>query len=305
MAIALDVRLRVIELRKQGYTYAAITKMTGVAAYNICKNADLTGGGNHGHLGRKSKHTEEEKQTAFMLRKEGHTFAGISKITGIAMHNVTNYCRRAGVKPKPRHSEEEKQKVVDLRKEGYVCRAISEITGVKMRDVRLICMGTGDIKKAYGHLGRKKSCNPFDARNKKIRELREQGLTLKEIGNIYAITRERVRQLCRGIKNPDLRERVNCCICETEYIRAERNSKYCSDECRKKGLSELWRQKNAKFSLYATIELICTGCGIKFERTNKLEGIAECGRKTRGKEDSGRRFCSRECYWENMRVSYK
>ena len=296
MTIALDVRLRVIELRKQGYTYVAIAEMTGVGAYSICEKAGLTGMG-HGHLGRKGKHTKEEKQIALNLREEGYTIAAISEITGMAIHNITNYCTKAGVKP-TRYSEEEKQKVVGLRKEGYVCRAISEMTDVKLHYVRIICqdVATG---KAYGHLGRKKSCNPFDDRNEKIRELREQGLTLKEIGGMYKITRERVRQLCEGVKKPDLRERVNCRVCETEYIRAERNSKYCGDECRKKGLSELWRQKNAKFSLHATIELICTGCGVKFERANRLEGIAECGRKTKGKKDTGRRFCSKECYWKN------
>ena len=296
MTIALDVKLRVIELRKQGYTYAAITEMTGVVGtYKICKEAGLIGMG-HGHRGRKSKHTEKEKQIVLNLREEGHTFAAISKITGMKMHNITNYCAKAGVKPKPRHSEEEKQKVINLRKEGYVCRAISEMTDIKIHDVRIICNNADDIKKTYGHLGRKKSINPFDARNKKIRELREQGLTLKEIGGMYEITRERVRQLCMGIDPPDLRARSNCCICGVEFVGYQ--AKYCCGECRKKGQVELHRQKNAKFSKYATVELVCAGCGVEFKRTNRLEGIAECGRISKGKKDSGRRFCSRECYYK-------
>jgi len=256
ITIAPGIRLRIIELRKEGYTYAAISEMTGIRdVSNVCKKAGLTNTG-YGHLGRKSKFTltDEEKQQIISLRNEGYTYTAIHEITGrhriVAMHNITHHCKRAGA------------------------------------------------KSGYGHLGRKKRDSPVAARNKVIRELREEGLTLTQIGELYSITRERVRQLCEGIKKPDLRKRVNCCVCETEFIRAKRNSKYCSDECCKKGLFELWRQKNSKFSKHATIELICTGCGVKFERTNKLESIAECGRISQGREDSGRRFCSQECYYK-------
>jgi len=252
MTIAPDVKLQVINLRNEGYTYAAISEITGVSnPHNICKEAGLTGKRNHGRLGRKSKHSKEEKQKIINLRNEGYTYAAISEITGVAVHNVSNYCKRAGA------------------------------------------------RSGYGHLGRKKTDNPFADRNKTIRELREHGLTLEQIGEIYGITRERVRQLCAGIKSPDLRTRVDCCVCGAEFIRAERNSKYCGDECRKKGRIELCRQRNTKFSKYATIDLTCAGCGIKFKRANRLEGIAKCGRVSQGKKDSGRRFCSRECYYKN------
>lgn len=252
MTIAPDVKLRIVELRKEGYTYAAIAEMTGVAGtYSICREAGLTGRGNHGHLGRKSKHTKEEKQKIIDLRNEGYTYAAIAEMTGIAEHNVTNYCKKAGA------------------------------------------------KSGHGHLGRKNNGSPVAARNETIRELRKEGLTLAQIGEIYDITRERVRQLCVGIKSPDLRTRSICCVCGAEFIRAERNSKYCGDECRKKGRIELCRQRNTKFSKYATIDLTCAGCGIKFKRANRLEGIAKCGRVSQGKKDSGRRFCSRECYYKN------
>jgi transposase-like protein len=248
MTIAPDVRLRIIELRKEGYTYAAITEITGVAgAHSICKEAGLTGTG-HGHLGRKSKYTEEKKQQVISLRNEGYTYAAVSEITGVALHNVAHLCKKAGA------------------------------------------------KSGYGHLGRKQISSPVAARNKAIRELREEGHTLIQIGELYGITRERVRQLCKGIDPPDLRSRSNCCVCGVEFVGYR--SKYCCGECRKKGQTELHRQKNSKFSKHATVKLVCTGCGIKFERTNRLEGIAECGRMSKGREDSGRRFCSKECYYK-------
>ena len=248
MTIAPDVKLRIVELRNEGYTYAAITEMTGVIGiYHICKEAGLTGTG-HGHLGRKSKHSKEEKQQIVNLRNEGYTYAAIAKMTGVALHNVARCCKKAGA------------------------------------------------KSGYGHLGRKRNGSPVAARNKIIRGLRIGGLTLVQIGEIYDISRERVRQLCVGINPPDLRTRSNCCICGVEFVGCV--SKYCSGECRKKGQIELCRQKNAKFSKHATVELVCTGCGIKFKRTNRLEGIAECGRISQGRKDSGKRFCSKECYYK-------
>lgn len=40
--------------------------------------------------------------------------------------------------------------------------------------------------------------NKTEKRNAKIKELREKGLTLQDIGNKYGLTRERVRQICLG-----------------------------------------------------------------------------------------------------------
>ena len=54
MTIAPDVKLQVINLRNEGYTYAAISEITGVAVHNVsnyCKRAGARSG--YGHLGRK------------------------------------------------------------------------------------------------------------------------------------------------------------------------------------------------------------------------------------------------------------
>ena len=247
MTIAHDVKLKIVELRKEGYAYAAIAEMAGVchaSVYDICGKAGLP----RSTRGRKSKHSTEEKLKIVELRKEGYTGAAIAKMTGAAMHNIYSYCKNAGLKPK------------------------------------------------YGHLGRKEQPQRQSGRNETMRQLRSEGFTLEQIGAMYGITRERVRQLCVGIKKPDLRKRVKCCVCELEYVRSERPSKYCSHKCHEVGRIKLFREKNKKFSRHATIELVCTGCGVKFERTNKLESIAECGRMSKGREDSGRRFCSQKCY---------
>jgi transposase-like protein len=293
MTIAPDVKLRIVELRNEGYTYAAITEMTGVIGiYHICKEAGLTGTG-HGHLGRKSKHSKEEKQQIVNLRNEGYTYAAITEMTGVV--GTYHICKEAGLTGAGKHSKEEKQQIVNLRNEGYTYAAIAKMTGVALHNVARCCKKAG-AKSGYGHLGRKRNGSPVAARNKIIRGLRIGGLTLVQIGEIYDISRERVRQLCVGINPPDLRTRSNCCICGVEFVGCV--SKYCSGECRKKGQIELCRQKNAKFSKHATVELVCTGCGIKFKRTNRLEGIAECGRISQGRKDSGKRFCSKECYYK-------
>ena len=63
----------------------------------------------------------------------------------------------------------------------------------------------------------------LDARNKEIRQLRMDGLTLREIGEKHGVTREAIRLICKGIPKPDLKtyhekECVNCGKTFTKFL---------------------------------------------------------------------------------------
>ena len=59
----------------------------------------------------------------------------------------------------------------------------------------------------------------IELRDRKIRKLRKQGLTLRAIGEQYNVTRERIRQICQGIPKPDLKTYYDneCVVCGTTF----------------------------------------------------------------------------------------
>jgi len=243
------------------------------------------------------------------LRKEGYIDAAIVRKLGVSQHAVTKACKAAGV-PRPKrgkqlgrnikyyYSKEQRREIVSLRSQGYVIRAIAEELDLAENCVKHACDNAG-LKGTIGHLGRKPMPGgPLDDRNEELRELRRQGLTLREIGDKYGITRERVRQLCVGLPKPDLRIHRDCATCGVEF--AGRNcSKYCSNECGSVANRLAKRTPESKWSRYGTIKMTCAGCGVDFERVRYLDAIGTESRRARGVIDSGLRFCTKECYWEH------
>ena len=211
-------------------------------------------------------------------------------------------------------SPEVREEIIKLRKAGYIYAAITRKLGVSRCSVSRICKDAGIPKPPPGkQLGRKLgsgrykrvfSPSPFQDRNDEMRELRRQGLTLREIGDKYGITEERARQLCVGIERPDLRIRRNCGTCGVEFIPFSRElgssrKKYCSIACGRKAISDANRSPESKWSKHGTVKLTCSGCGVDFERTNYIASMLVHNRQLRGAKDSGLRFCTSECYWEH------
>ena len=138
----------------------------------------------------------------------------------------------------------------------------------------------------------------LDARNKEIRQLRMDGLTLREIGEQHGVTREAIRLICKGIPKPDLKtyhekECVNCG--KTFTVSSDRkNNKTCSKEC----FAAIQKYNNYKNGDWTNelVEFECPTCGNKFTRSKKLIGIAKHSYKSRGKNYLEKEwYCSREC----------
>lgn len=85
------------------------------------------------------------------------------------------------------------------------------------------------------------------SRNKSIRELRKNGGTLEEIGDIFNLSRERVRQITKEIPKPPYptkkRKTYTCSYCGKEFEALEshkKNSKltFCDRDCQIKYTKE-------------------------------------------------------------------
>ena len=70
------------------------------------------------------------------------------------------------------------------------------------------------------------------------------GLTLREIGEKFGITREGIRLICKGIPKPDLKtyHTNKCVVCDKEFVVTgdRKSNKTCSKEC----LAELQKHNN-------------------------------------------------------------
>tara|TARA_Y100000593_G_C4244272_1_gene303814 strand:+ start:213 stop:743 length:531 start_codon:yes stop_codon:yes gene_type:complete len=138
----------------------------------------------------------------------------------------------------------------------------------------------------------------LEARNKEIRELRRSGLTLREIGEKYGITREAIRLVCKGIPKPDLKtyHKKKCVNCGKEFIVSgdKKRNKTCSKECFA-AIQKYNNYKNGKWT-NDLVEFDCPTCGKKFTRSKKLIGIANHSYRSRGKDPSKKKwYCSRAC----------
>ena len=75
----------------------------------------------------------------------------------------------------------------------------------------------------------------LEARNEEIRQLRRDGLTLREIGEKYGVTREAIRLVCKGIPKPDLKtyHEKTCEVCNKKFTvpSDKKNNRTCSKEC--------------------------------------------------------------------------
>ena len=138
----------------------------------------------------------------------------------------------------------------------------------------------------------------LEARNREIRELRRSGLTLREIGEKFGVTREAIRLVCKGIPKPDLKtyHKKKCVNCGKEFIVSgdKKRNKTCSKECFA-AIQKYNNYKNGKWT-NDLVEFDCPTCGKKFNRSKKLIGIANHSYRSRGKDPSNKKwYCSRAC----------
>lgn len=122
-------------------------------------------------------------------------------------------------------------------------------------------------------------------------ELRRNGATLKEIGDKFGLTRERIRQLLAraGVPNPvrvkSFGFRGSCVVCGGDVFRScKPKHVVCSGKC-----GAVLR--GSKSSRHVMLAFDCAGCGKRFERSQYLENV-----RAHGKLCSDKRYCSNECY---------
>ena len=249
---------------------------------------------------------QDTRERVIQLRKGGMIYSAIARTLGISDSSVAKICKEANL-PEPEITLGRKSKfddavikrVITLRKQGYVGPYIAKEIGIPISSVHYICK-KHNVKVPKKKKGRKPTTNAKPKRNEDIRELRKAGFTLTEIGEEFDITRERVRQLCVGIPIPDNRKRADCELCGKTYIKAERNnSNFCSVSCSKSSHSAKMSKPDAEFSRVGKVTLTCSGCNTEFERTKYVDSIGKRTRINRGIEDTGKRYCSRECYLAN------
>ena len=126
-----------------------------------------------------------------------------------------------------------------------------------------------------------------------IIEKRKNGQTLKEIGDEYDVTRERIRQFILPYNIPiplKPQKEYNCAHCG-KNINTKR--KYCNKEC-----LYLEIHSGKKYSNQDYVNLTCDGCGETFNRSKRLHSISLASSIYRNPEKltNKQNFCTKECY---------
>tara|TARA_Y100000401_G_scaffold113577_1_gene114420 strand:- start:2509 stop:3093 length:585 start_codon:yes stop_codon:yes gene_type:complete len=148
----------------------------------------------------------------------------------------------------------------------------------------------------------------LDARNEEIRQLRKDGLTLREIGEKYGVTREAIRLICKGIPKPDLKtyHEKTCEVCNKKFtVPSDRkNNRTCSKECFAK-LQKYNNYKNGKW-VNDMVDLKCAKCGVDFQKSTKDMEIARHVYGQRGLDPTNKKwYCSRACNMEQIHSKSK
>ena len=298
----------ILRLRRAGGTYKSISAAVSLEknkVRDVCLAANLGGGS----VQRQSASTDPAEILA--LREVGLSYKVIATKLGVPNDIVSRVCHDAGLSPgaplfrsKSRHPL--KSEILGLRRDGYVYKAIADKLDLAVSTVHKVCAGEG-LPAGQGTLGRKdeKKRHIQKARVEEIRKLREEGKTLVTIGDMFGISRERVRQVCEGIPVPDIRKRCNCHECGKEFVvrgkPGHSSIKYCSHRCGKISHKRSKQKPDTKWSNHGYVELICVGCSKTFTRTNRMYALAEYYREQKGLHPNGPKYCTQECYLDNKR----
>jgi DNA-binding CsgD family transcriptional regulator len=156
MTLSLEIREKVIELRKAGYIDAAISRMVGVAHGSVRKICDAAGVAKpegERQLGRRRKHfySEEQGQEIVLLRVQGYVVRVIAEKLGLSENSVNHACYKAGLRgvighlgrklPPDSSKYERNEELRELRRQGLTLQKIANQHGITRERVRQLCVG--------------------------------------------------------------------------------------------------------------------------------------------------------------------
>lgn len=123
-----------------------------------------------------------------------------------------------------------------------------------------------------------------------------RGIRQTEIAAALGVSRQRVGQMLNKAERAGLattRRQVKAAKkCRTCGSDLPKGKKFCSKECRPQ------RKFGGHSSNIEVTVMVCSGCGVKFSRTRRLQYISIKTAERRGKIPK-RHFCTRECYLKN------
>ena len=198
----------------------------------------------------------------------------------IAAHDLGIAPKRNRVKDRP----------LTVEKECKQCKQTFQALNTRAGRDRVFC--SPKCAQAY------RSEHFFGVNTPKAIELWNSGMMTTQIAGELKISRARVQQILGHNRDrlnelPEDRIRKNktytCLKCGKEFIGFDTDRKFCSREC------FLSSKPPARTSSHLMLTFTCDGCGIKFERSGRIENIhRHSGAK--------KHFCSVECYRKNSMV---
>lgn len=193
----------------------------------------------------------------------------------IAAHDLGIAPKRNRVKDRP----------LTIQKECKQCKQAFQANNTRIGRDRVFCSPKCASEYRRQHF--------YGTNTPKVIELWNGGMMTAQIAGELKISRARVQQILGHHRDKltelpeDRKKKANtftCLKCGKEFISHNYDRKFCSKEC---FLSE--RPLLPKSSHLLMLTFTCDGCGVKFERSGRLENIhRHAGAK--------RHFCSVECY---------
>ena len=255
---------------------------------------------------------------AALLVEAGVIPAEVARMVGISVTSVINACKELNIdykQAKLGRKTKFETALVDLckrlkRKGMYAKEIAKQVNETTEWEITATQVGsiTKDVKRSKRDTVKpskfvETKVKPASDRNLQIFEMWCEYKTLEEVGTVFDITRERVRQIVNDLETkhdmvrpPKPPTIAVCAHCGVEWHKQTRpESRYCSNECGRRAISVANTKPDSKWSRSGVITLTCAECKATFEKSNYDNTQMKRVYEMRGLEAPKHRFCSRAC----------